>query len=288
MARQSGLDAAIPSADEYEQNGRGLALPPLFRWPGGKRWLLPKLTGFLPDQYGRYFEPFFGAGALFFRLSPTSAVISDVNVDLMACYRAIRDSHLRVSALLRAMDRDRVAYLEIRKSNPTDACERAARFVYLSTLAFNGIHRVNRLGQFNVPYGGRTYSELGFGQSLAKYSQALAHAEIRSGDFERSVDSAAAGDVVYLDPPYTVAHSNNGFLKYNARIFSWSDQVRLATLANDLDRRGCHVIVSNANHSSLLPLYSKFRMSVVPRNSTMAATSGKRGRVEECLFTNDS
>jgi DNA adenine methylase len=205
----------------------------------------------------------------------------------MACYRAIRDSHLRVGALLRAMDRDRAAYLEIRRTDPTDAYERAARFVYLSTLAFNGIHRVNRHGEFNVPYGGRTYPELGMDKSLEKYSQALERAEIRSGDFATSVDSAVAGDVVYLDPPYTVAHSNNGFLKYNARIFSWSDQVRLATLADNLDRRGCHVIISNANHSSLLPLYPRFRVSVVPRNSTMAATSAKRGRVDEYLFTND-
>jgi DNA adenine methylase len=287
MAGQPGVDAGVTANVDDQLSWSGLTLPPLFRWPGGKRWLLPRLMQFLPGQYGRYFEPFFGAGALFFRLAPKDAVIADVNVDLMACYRAIRDSHVRVGALLRAMDRDRAAYLAIRSSNPTDACERAARFVYLSTLAFNGIHRVNRRGQFNVPYGGRTYPDLGSDESLERYSRALARAEIKSGDFERCVESAVDGDVVYLDPPYTVAHSNNGFLKYNARIFSWSDQVRLATVAEDLDRRGCHVIISNANHSSLLPLYPKFRISVVPRNSRMAATSGKRGPVDEFLLTND-
>ena len=287
MAGQPRVDPSASVGGDLAA-GNGPALVPLFRWPGGKRWLLPKLLELIPDQYGRYFEPFFGAGALFFGLAPSDAVVSDVNVDLMACYLAIRDSHVMVAALLRAMERDRAAYLEIRESNPIDKCERAARFIYLSTLAFNGIHRVNKRGLFNVPYGGRTYPGLGSDELLGKYSRALAHAEIRSGDFESSVGSAATGDVVYLDPPYTVAHSNNGFLKYNARIFSWNDQLRLAAVADDLHRRGCRVIISNASHPSLIPLYPNFHVEVVPRLSRMAAASAKRGLVDEYLLTNDS
>jgi DNA adenine methylase len=262
-------------------------LPPLFRWPGGKRWLLAKLVGFLPNQYGRYFEPFFGAGAFYFRLRPSTATISDANVELMDCYRALRDEPDRVAAVLEGMERHENAYYRIRATNPSNSAERAARFIYLSSLAFNGIHRVNKLGEFNVPYGGREYAALGSEESLRKYGRALAAADITSGDFETAVSAATSTDLVYLDPPYTVAHSNNGFVKYNARIFSWRDQERLAATAEELRRRGCHVIVSNAYHDSLRQLYPNFRATVVPRRSSMAAAPSRRVDVHEYLFTND-
>jgi DNA adenine methylase len=158
--------------------------------------------------------------------------------------------------------------------------------IYLTTLAFNGIYRVNRQGQFNVPYGGREYPGLGRAGSLERYADALSTATIRSGDFEAALARATAGDFVYLDPPYTVAHSNNGFLRYNESIFSWKDQQRLASVAAELDRRGCLVVVSNAPHFSIRGLYQGFRVLSASRRSLIAADSTRRQRTDELVFTN--
>ena len=262
------------------------ALAPLFRWPGGKRWLLPRLRELVPADVGRYYEPFFGGGALFLALRPTAATISDRNSALMDCYRAIRDDPAEVARILRGFPRDRDTYLKIRSNLPEDSTARAARLIYLTTLAFNGIYRVNRLGAFNVPYGGRTYDDLGNEEILRAHAEAFAAVEIKSGDFENAVTGASAGDFVYLDPPYTVTHSNNGFVRYNDRIFSWKDQQRLADVAQSLSRSGCTVVVSNASHPSILDLYPSFRAIRVTRTSVMAATAGRRGLIQELVLTN--
>lgn len=262
------------------------ALAPLLPWPGGKRWLLPRLLELVPGDVGRYYEPFFGGGALFLALRPTTATISDRNAALMDCYTAIRDHHAEVARILRSFPRDRDSYLKIRAGMPEGASERAARLIYLTTLAFNGIYRVNRSGRFNVPYGGRTYDDLGNDELLRSHAEALAGVEIKSGDFEEAVAGASAGDFVYLDPPYTVTHSNNGFVRYNDRIFSWKDQERLADVAQSLSREGCTVVVSNASHASIVALYPSFRATIVARTSVMAASAARRGPVHELVLTN--
>ncbi len=261
-------------------------LPPMFRWPGGKRWLVPQLLTLVPPEFGRYFEPFFGAGALFFSLMPQPARISDSNSDLMDCYRVLRDEPSSVALTLRQMPRDRESYYRIRATKPPDEVERAARLVYLTTLAFNGIYRVNRRGDFNVPYGGRLYEEMGSESTVRQYARALEHADITSGDFEHGLEGAGSGDLVYLDPPYTVAHSNNGFMRYNERIFSWLDQQRLASVAAELAHKGCHVFVSNANHQSIRDVYPGFRAIEVRRASVMAARPERRGAISELVLTN--
>lgn len=263
-------------------------LRPLFRWPGGKRWLVPRLLKLVPEAYGRYFEPFVGGGAMFFALRPAKARLGDKNSDLINAYRSIRDDSGKVAQLLRSMLRTEKHYYQVRAQQPTDDFERAARTIYLTTLAFNGIHRVNREGAFNVPYGRRDYPELGSEALLRSYGQALKDTELESGDFEHTLRDAVAGDLVYLDPPYTVAHSNNGFLKYNARIFVPADQQRLADTARELVWRGCHVIVTNASHQSIDDLYPGFERVEVRRQSVMAASRNHRKEVTEYLFTSAS
>lgn len=262
------------------------SLAPLFRWPGGKRWLTSQLLELIPDRYGRYFEPFVGAGALFFALRPGLASLSDANHDLMSCYAHVRDNHDQVARLLADMPRNEDSYYRIRSSSPVEGIARAARFIYLATLAFNGIYRVNQRGQFNVPYGGRSYSHLDFGQALAGYAAALSSATLTSGDFEAAVADASTGDVVYLDPPYTVAHANNGFMRYNDHIFSWADQRRLAGLAAELAGRGCILFISNAYHPSVRDLYPSFSSRILTRPSLIAPRRTARRPVHEYLFTN--
>lgn len=261
-------------------------LPPLFRWPGGKRWLVPRLREMMRPMTGRYVEPFLGGGALFFATAPDRSRVSDANADLMACYSAIRDAPDAVAAVLADWPRNAETYYAVRATTPREQVSRAARFIYLTNLAFNGIYRVNRQGQFNVPYSGRAYIPMSSADELRRYSEVLARAEILAGDFEDALADVGVGDLVYIDPPYTVAHSNNGFVKYNDRIFSWKDQQRLATRAARLDRAGAVVLISNAYHPSIRDLYPTFRAVVVDRSSVMAAATPFRGPIQEYVFTN--
>jgi len=158
----------------------------------------------------------------------------------------------------------------------------------LNKTCFNGLYRENLAGDFNVPYGRHQRSlVLCDEDQISDASDTLANAELRVADFETAVAAARQGDVVYFDPPYTTAHSNNGFIEYNAKVFSWTDQERLARVALKLARRGVHVIVTNADHPSIRRLYPKpFRARRLARWSTIAAAKGRRFPTTELLIKN--
>ncbi len=259
-------------------------LEPLLKWPGGKRKHLPHLTSCMPSRYGQYFEPFVGGGAFFFALQPPQAILSDINGELIDCYEVVRDLPEEIIDYLSLQKGSEDWYYSVRASTPRDPIERAGRLIYLLTLSFNGIHRTNRNGEFNVPYGHRPHLHPKDPNEIRRISKALQSATLRRGDFASSVADAEAGDVVYFDPPYTVAHGQNGFLRYNAKIFSWQDQYRLAQTARELASRGCHVLVSNADHPSILELYTEFSVKRIERHSTIAASHQHRKLVSECLF----
>jgi DNA adenine methylase len=258
---------------------------PLVKWAGGKRTFIKHILPLISD-YSHYYEPFAGGGALFFALEPPCATLADKNRELINAYIQVRDRCEEVVATLEVLANTKAAYYQIRKSAPETNVGRAARLLYLTRLSFNGIYRVNLRGQFNVPYGCKSHLSTCDPEHLRLCSKTLARAEIRHADFEAAVMTAKKGDLVYLDPPYTVAHENNGFLKYNARIFSWGDQVRLAKVAHELVKRKCRVIVSNAHHTSVLKLYSNFKLAVIERESVMAACSKFRRSIKECIFFN--
>src|SRR5207247_983720 len=136
-------------------------------------------------------------------------------------------------------------------ARPRTAISRAARLIYLTNLSFNGIYRLNFRGEFNVPYGHRSHRRPVEPTLIRTASSLLRAAQVRCDDFEVTLRRARVGDVVYLDPPYTVAHSNNGFIRYNARLFSWCDQQRLAIGARRAADRGAFVVVTNADHESV-------------------------------------
>ncbi|HEX6370934.1 MAG TPA: Dam family site-specific DNA-(adenine-N6)-methyltransferase [Longimicrobium sp.] len=257
---------------------------PLLKWPGGKRRLLRHIQPLLPAEFGTYYEPFAGSAALFFRIGPAEGVLSDTNSELINCYTQVRDNPDAVNNALSMLPSTEHDYYRIRALHPEDDVERAARFIYLTTLSFNGIYRTNQEGHFNVPFGFRPHLHPKPAGVIQQTSAALAGTELRCMDFEAALEDAAAGDLVYLDPPYTVAHGHNGFLRYNARIFSWADQHRLAALARTLSDRGCHVIVSNADHQSICDIYAGFRMVRIERQSSIAASQVHRRRITECVF----
>ena len=259
--------------------------PPFLKWPGGKRYLISYLLDAVPDTFNRYFEPFLGGGALFLALQPPLAYLADANPRLVECYAAIRDDVDGVVRALRKLPNSEADYYRVRDSCPTSRASRAARLIYLSALSFNGIYRENRTGQFNVPYGGRQHRSVLASVDLYNVSACLQRVHLNAGDFEVGVAKAREGDLVYLDPPYTTAHASNGFIRYNARLFTWEDQLRLAAVAERLARRGCHVLITNAYHPSIKRLYPTFKRYRIQRSSRVAASPRFRTPIYEYIIT---
>ncbi len=236
--------------------------------------------------FSRFFEPFCGGAAVFFQLAPKQAVLSDANAELINCYEQIKNDPESVISALRKLTNSKDDYYAVRDMTPRVDSRRAARILYLTTLAFNGIYRVNLRGEFNVPYGYKTHLNPCDAERIRAASKLLQRARLVAADFEDVVAEAIAEDLVYFDPPYTVAHGNNGFLKYNEKILQWEDQLRLACAATAAAERGCKVIVSNADHASVRRLYCHFTRVRVHRASVMAAFASKRRNITECVFHN--
>ncbi|MFZ2648746.1 MAG: Dam family site-specific DNA-(adenine-N6)-methyltransferase [Burkholderiaceae bacterium] len=257
---------------------------PLLKWPGGKRSVVKLILEHVPADFRTYYEPFFGGGALFFALDPDRAVIGDLNEELVNCYQVVKNEPNALIEVIRTFKNDEATYYRIRNYKPRTIIRRAARLLYLTRLSFNGIHRVNLNGDFNVPYGRKTHLASFDEDSIRDSSVALSNARIVFGDFEVITADASFGDLIYFDPPYTVAHADNGFLKYNERIFSWADQLRLARHARSLACRGCTVIVSNADHESVRQLYDHALTETIERFSVISASREHRRLITECLF----
>ena len=213
-------------------------------------------------------------------------MLSDVCPALVETYNVAKAQPQRLLRAVRQMPVTRQEYNRVRERVPGTALGRAARFLYLNRTGFGGMYRVNQVGSFNVPYGGgdRTPAPLWERQLLISAAALLRHARLESGDFERFVNRATKGDVVYCDPIYTVAHSDNGFVRYNEKHFSWSDQERLAVAVRRAAHRGAIVFVSNAHHPSVRRLYPAGVFYTLKRWSGVSAEPTGRREVKEYLI----
>jgi DNA adenine methylase len=280
-ARQNGTDASRRIAP------RSKTLLPFLKWPGGKRWLVPVLLKRIAAyDYTTYREPFLGGGALFFALRPKRAVLSDINTDLINTYRQVSMNSAVLIDALQTMPIDQPTYDRIRRWSPQTVLQKAVRFLYLNRTAFGGMYRLNSLGCFNVPFGGgeRTTAPLWDSNLLTNAARALRAAALVAMDFEKALSEALAGDLVYCDPTYTVAHNNNGFIRYNEHNFSWADQQRLAVSCRSAARRGALVIVSNAFHEDVLHLFEPPEYISVARTSRLCPEIQHRRLVDEYIF----
>jgi DNA adenine methylase len=258
---------------------------PFIRWAGSKRWLIPTLARIIPESFGTYYEPFLGSGSLFFWLEPRRALLSDTLRPLVETYETVRDSPALVLASIQQWPLESQTFYTVRGATYSDAPTRAAQFIYLNKACFNGLYRVNRAGRFNVPFGRpKTDTTVNVDSFLAA-SSLLATADLECQDFAAAVEKVARGDLVFLDPPYA-GQNGQGFTEYNEELFQWQDQLRLAKMANDLARRGAHVIVTNRHDDRVRTLYSSlFEAAEVTRTSTVAANPARRGTVKEMLLT---
>jgi DNA adenine methylase len=266
---------------------QSLSARPFLRWPGGKRWLAPILVKAIAARgFRRYFEPFLGSGAVFFGLDPGTAVLSDINSDLVATFVAVRDHHVHLVRRLKRLEISSLSYYNIRAQAPVKELDRATRFLYLNRTAFSGMYRVNKRGEFNVPFGGdRPLDTLWRDGLLRDAAARLKRVEVVCADFEAIMLRAGRGDVVYCDPIYNVtSEGEDAFRRYNKSYFSWEDQQRLAQAVHEAVARGAAVAVSNVWHVPIRRLYPGARVRVMERVSTICPNPSARRVTREYLL----
>ena len=261
--------------------------PPFLKWAGGKRWLANHIVELVKPLKGKYIEPFLGSGAVFFALRPTQAILSDTNFYLINTYEAIKLDPERVSRLLQKHQllHSKDYFYRMRSYKPRCQFRMAAQFIYLNRTCWNGLYRVNLNGKFNVPIGTKSTVTMST-DDWSTISKLLSPVSLVCGDFESVIEKAGAGDLVFADPPYTVKHNFNGFIKYNDALFSWDDQVRLRDALLRARKRGSNAIITNAHHQCIRDLYQDhFVLEPIARASVLASSATHRGRYEELLIS---
>lgn len=253
---------------------------PLLKWAGGKTQMISNLIDAMPKEFNNYIEPFIGGGALFFHLSPKSAVIADSNPELISLYKQIAMDYEPVLKLLETMpnEEDFFYFERSKKFEDLSPIEAAARTIYLNRTCFNGLYRVNKSGGFNVPYGRYKDPKIADSQLLKSASTALSGATIVLGDYKQVLKTyAKKGDVVFLDPPYLPISQYSDFQRYTKEQFYEDDHRELGEEVTRLSELGCHVLLTNSNHPLVHELYADFHIEVLStkRNINSRATLRK-------------
>jgi DNA adenine methylase len=295
---------------------------PLLKWAGGKRQLLPALSDHYPDEFGRYFEPFFGSGAVFFdllsqrRLDGRGVRLSDANPDLIGCYRTLRDFPDAVIDALEALAAEHrrdgdACYYDVRdcRFNPTRAAlagsgrlepdaytpQLAAMLIFLNRTGFNGLFRLNRQGHFNVPAGRYAAPRISAPPHLRAVSEAFRrpNVSIEYHPFHDALAQAAAGDFVYCDPPYEPLSRTARFASYTADGFTMDDQERLLQAAVAACHRGAVVVLSNSSAPAIVDAYGStsarragLKMHRVAARRAINSRAEARGAVDELIISN--
>lgn len=263
-------------------------IEPFIRWAGGKTWLVPFMNQLTQNlKYNNYYEPFLGGAAIFFSLTPPKHVyLSDINAELIDTYMAIRDIPDDVIKSLLLLQNTEEDYYRIREMNPPTLSERAARFLYLNQTSFNGLYRVNNQGKYNVPYGYRKTLNYDI-ERIRNASTKLQGVRLECSDFAARKYRVKAGDLIFLDPPYTVSHNQNGFIKYNQKLFSIEEQYRLSAYIDYIRKKGAYYVLTNAAHETIFEIFNKGdRVITLDRNSLIGGKNSKREKISEYIFTN--
>lgn len=274
---------------------------PFLKWVGGKGRLLDQLMPYFAEarkDEGRYFEPFFGGGAVFFALAPVSGQINDINKGLIGAYRNVKTNVEAVIAELKIIEQQYLSleaearqeyYYERRAEYNTehhDTIRKTSLLIFLNKTCFNGVYRENKSGGFNVPHGRYANPTICDEDTLRNTSKALKHVEISSGSFEDAVKDAKEGDFVYFDPPYYPLTPTSSFTSYSADNFLDDDQRRLKRVMDDLTKRGVKVAMSNSWTPFIIDLYKDYRQEQIMAGRSINSVGTKRGKVAEILVLN--
>lgn len=271
---------------------------PFVKWVGGKRQLLRQfreLCLYPPEDFNpitsTYYEPFVGGGAVFFDLLPKNAELSDLNNELVTTYNVIKNN---VDELIQSLQKhiyDKDYYLEVRAEKVEDLSdvEIASRFIFLNRTGFNGLYRVNKSGQFNVPFGCYNNPVICDEDNLRRVSDALQDVTITHQDYKNVLKTAKIGDFIYLDPPYYPINATSSFTSYTAEGFLEKEQAELRDTFVKLHKKGCFVMLSNSDTPFINELYSELDGITINKITAGRAINSKgsgRGKITEVLVTN--
>jgi len=266
---------------------------PVIKWVGGKRQLISEIKKNMPLEYNRYFEPFIGGGALFFELKEKDSFINDYNPELTNLYEIIKTKpHELIKDLkkhsnseeyyyaLRALDRESESYKKISK------VKKASRFIFLNKTGYNGLYRVNKKGQNNVPYGRYVNPTIFEEENILACSRHLQSTTITTGDFENIKEHIKEGDFIYFDPPYVPLNATSNFTGYTDKGFDEDMQFRLKELCDYIDKRGAYFLLSNSYTDFILDLYQDYEIVTVEANRALNCKGDSRGKIKEVLVKN--
>ena len=252
---------------------------PILKWAGGKSQLLPELQPRIPSGFNRYVEPFVGGGALFFALQPERAIISDGNPELINLYQCVANDVEEVIAILKRYVNTEEAFYQVRAQDwrTLPAPEAAARMIYLNRTCFNGLYRVNRRGEFNVPYGRYRNPRICDENNLRNASIVLKRAEILCSDYLPVLDERTqSGDFVFVDPPYLPIGAWGDFKRYTKEQFYEDDHRQLADAIHRLNARNVWAVLTNSNHPLVHELYADFPMVIIPTKRNISCRGQNR------------
>ncbi|HLO51287.1 MAG TPA: DNA adenine methylase [Kamptonema sp.] len=261
---------------------------PFLKWAGGKSRLIPQYLRYFPTQFTNYYEPFLGGGAVFFHLQPKSAVLTDINANLINTYCCVRD---HVEELITCLEKhesrhNKEYYYDVRSYPGGTEIERAARLIYLNKTCFNGLYRENSKGEFNVPMGRYKNPGICNADLLRSVSALLKSVTIENRHFEDVLKYAnSAEDFVYFDPPYFPINDTSYFTSYSRDSFTENDQVRLRDVFAELANRGVKVLLSNSDCKFIRELYSGFKIKPILAARAINSKAKLRGKVAEVLIT---
>jgi DNA adenine methylase len=269
---------------------------PFLKWVGGKGQLLPELVARVTraGTFHRYHEPFVGGGALFFelvraeQLPRAKSYLSDTNRNLIDTYCAVRDNVERIIALLHEhkIKHSEAHYYETRAKLPAGKYERAARIIYLNKTGYNGLYRENSKGEFNVPFGRYVNPRICDELNLRAVAKSLRHAQLEVRGFDKVVEHAKAGDLVYFDPPYHPVSKTASFTSYDKGGFGEEMQRALADVMDTLNEKGVKVLLSNSKTPLIIELYKHFTIDEVFASRNVNSKGDRRGKVSEVLVRN--
>lgn len=265
--------------DKAEQQQLSISARPLLKWAGGKTQLLNDLLPKVPTSYGRYIEPFFGGGALFFTLNPSDAIIADSNPELINVYKQVADHVNDVIKHLKDYSNTEEMFYAVRSQDwhELSLAEAAARTIYLNKTCFNGLYRVNKKGQFNVPFGHYKNPKICDMDALYAASSVLKKATIVCADYLQVLKVyAQPGDFIFLDPPYLPISEYSDFKRYTKEQFYEEDHIELAHEVQRLHELGCSVILTNSNHPLVHELYGNFNIDVVQTKRYISCNGNSR------------
>jgi len=270
-------------ADENKPSPVEATARPFLKWAGGKRSILQELMDRLPKEYKTYYEPFLGGAALFFSIKPQDAYLSDVNFHLILTFRAVRDDvdRLITNLKIHASKHSAEYYTSARQrlSKEKDPTKLGALLIYLNKTCYNGLYRVNKSGEFNVPIGSYVSPAILDEENLRLASKALQGIEIIQHVFSRI--KIAPKNFYYLDPPY-----HKTFDGYDSSRFGDKDHEELAAFCRRLDKAGSFFMISNSNNTFVKKLYDGFNIEKVQASRFLSCKGEQRGKETELIIRN--